>query len=240
MKRSFFRLAAVLALAASFLGLGGCAATSMALQHKDLSVDSTLMSDMVLPMTSAKTVAVAVRNSTTTPLNTSLMAQEISARLQEKGYTVVAPEAAHFQVTLSIYRSSLDKDFAANHGNGSGGALAGAIVGGSGGNGQGALVGALVGGIADTIAGSLVKDVNVQLTSEILVSVRQAAKVQTEQTATVSNGSSAATIQKIASASDFVTYRSVIVTGADQVNMKIADAIPKIQSSLVQVVSGIF
>ena len=223
---------------AGLASLGGCAATSMALAHKDLDVQSYTDGVLILPQSANKTYSLAVRNSTRVPLDEAAIKAGIEQRMATKGYTEVDPDKAHYLVQLVTYTASTDAA-AAGVGN-NGGILAGAAAGGINGNGQAALIGGLVGGVADTVAGGLVKDVTVTVDSEIQIGVRQAQAVQTAQNATLQQGDSTVETQKVASVSDVVDYRVKVITTADQTNLKLTDAIPQMNRGLIRNVVGLF
>lgn len=223
---------------AGLVSLGGCAATSMALAHKDLDVQSYTDGVLILPESADKTYSLSVRNSTRVPLDEAAIQAGIERKMQAKGYTEVAPEKAHYLIQLVTYTASTDAA-AAGVGN-NGGILAGAAAGGINGNGQAALIGGLVGGVADTVAGGLVKDVTVTVDSEIQVGVRQPRAVQTAQKATLQQGDSTVETQQVASVGDIVDYRVKVITTADQTNLKLADAIPQMNRGLIRNVAGLF
>jgi hypothetical protein len=235
--RAAARLALLGVLGAGALALGGCAATQLALAHKDLDVQSYTDGVLLLPMSSDKTYALSVRNSTIMPLDEAKIEAGIEQGMRAKGYTEVAPEKAHFVVQLFTYSATTD---AAAAGTSNRAALAGAAAGGINGNAQAALIGALLSGVGDAVAGGLVKDVTVDMNSEIQVGVRQAHAVQTAQNATLQQGSSTVETQHTSSVSDLINYRVRVITSVDQVNLHLRDAIPQMQSGLVRNVVGLF
>lgn len=237
MKR-FTRIILLAVTAAAFLGLGGCAATSVALQHKDLVVQSDMSKTIFLPMTSDKTFAIEVRNSSATSLDTQRLQNEIANGLISKGYQMVSPEQAHYQVQLNIVRMTTTAQAAGANG---GGFAAGALAGGNNGNMQGALIGGLIGGIADTVVGSLVKNVTATMVAELQIAAKQSGAVATTTTRVAdSQGTSGSESQSVSGISHRIDYRTRIDLWANQVNLKVQDAVPQLQYHLVRNVVGLF
>lgn len=224
--------------AAGLLSLGGCAATSMALAHKNLDVQSYTDGVLILPDSTDRTYALSVRNATKIPLNDALIKTEIEQRMQSKGYTETTPDKAQYVISLVTYTAEVDSA-AAGIGN-NGGILAGAAAGGVNGNVQAALIGGLVGGIGDTVAGGLVKDVTLTMRSVIQVGVRQAAAVKSETNSTLQQGDSTVQTQQAASVGDRMNYRVKVITTADQTNLKLVDAVPQMENGLARNVAGLF
>ncbi len=236
MKR-FTRIILLAVTAAAFLGLGGCAATSVALQHKDLVVQSDMSKTIFLPMTSDKTFAIEVRNSSATSLDTQRLQNEIANGLISKGYQMVSPEQAHYQVQLNIVRMTTTAQAAGANG---GGFAAGALAGGNNGNMQGALIGGLIGGIADTVVGSLVKNVTATMVAELQIAAKQSGAVATTTRVADSQGTSGSESQSVSGISHRIDYRTRIDLWANQVNLKVQDAVPQLQYHLVRNVVGLF
>lgn len=236
MKR-YVQFAVLLAGLTGLLSLGGCAATSVALQHKDLTVQSAVSKTIFLPMSSDKTFAIAVRNSSTNSVGSAILRDSIIKGLEDKGYTLVQPEQAHYQIQLNIVSAN---EVAQAAGGGVGGALLGASAGGFNGNGQGALIGGVIGGVADMVAGALVKNVTIAMTSELQIAVRQPHAVSTSETAKAQQGTGAVQTQVTAGQSDFVDYQTTIRSWMNQVNLKFPDALPQLRAALVRNVVGLF
>ncbi|MDA8115621.1 MAG: complement resistance protein TraT, partial [Acidithiobacillus sp.] len=131
--------------------MSGCAATQVALEHKDLSVQTKMSNTIFLnPVPpSEQTVYVQFKNTSDKTLNVAALEQEIDANLTNQGYRIVPYNQAHYMLQINILSVGKMSEAAANRSltNGFGGAAfgaaAGAVIGQSW---QGAGAGALVGG----------------------------------------------------------------------------------------------
>ena len=169
---------AIPALSVLSLVLAGCAATQVALEHKDLNVQSEMSATVFLDVESPveKTVFVDVRNTSDKDFD---VAPLIKARLEQKGYAIVASaQQASYVVQANVLQvgmanpSALHDSLYAGWGGPLAGGVAGALVGGNrtsnsfAGAMNGAGIGGLLGGAGELIAGSLVKDVTYSMITE--------------------------------------------------------------------------
>lgn len=228
------RTLSVVAVGVSALVLGGCAATQVALENKDLQVQSAVSQTIFLPMTTEKTYALAVRSTTSQDVGVSAIEADIGRELAAKGYSVAPPDKAHFLIQLNIVRAVGNDTSAGSNG---GGMMAGAaLAGANGGSGRGVLAGALIGGIADAIAGATTKKVIVSLSSELQIGVRGAGGK--DKAAEGANAS--ATRIRDGSDADVTYYQTSIDSWVKQVNLDFATAIPDLRTALVRNVAGFF
>ena len=233
----------------AIFGLQGCAATQIALEKRDLKVE-TLMSQTVfldvenLP---ARSVFINLRNTSGKDFE---LASKISDRLREKGYEVTAnPREAGYLLQINVLqvgeadpialRASVFKGYEGTLGMVTAGAGAGAMTGGSTKNkSQNALIGGLGAGAMDVIAGSLVKDVtfsvltDVQVTERVagLPGARPAPPVQTKD-----NG-----ISSSSAGPPPTRHQTRIASMANQVNLKFNEALQRLQDGLADSICGIF
>lgn len=228
--------------------LTGCAATQTALEHGSLQV-STKQSETVFldPISeSHKTVYISVKNTSDEEVTIS---PQLKTALATHGYKVVNnPHSAHYLLQANILKigkmSSSSSQSALGGGYGS--AIAGAVVGTAAGSfthsTAGMIAGGLSGGVIGLAADSLVKDVNYTMITDIQISekVARGVKVKEQFQSQVNNGSSSMTSQTSSRESQYRRYRTRVVSNADKMNLKFADARPALEQGLVKVISGIF
>jgi hypothetical protein len=233
--------------------LSGCAATQIALEKKDLDVQ-TQMSDTIFldadeMASNDKTVFVSIKNTSDKDVDIDAPIRET---LTSKGYQIV-PSAANASYVLqanilyagmtnpSALRSALD--------NGYGGALAGmaggAVIGAAAKNtwrgaGYGGLIGGLVGGTVEMVSGALVKDVYYTIVTDVLLSARTEEEVSQQSESKLKQGKNAVVTQTSTSATSRKKYQTRILSTANKVNLKFEDALPPIKGGLVRSISGIF
>lgn len=234
--------------------LSGCAATQVAIQKRDLDVQTkmsaTIFLDPVAP--EQKTVFVQVRNTSDKPdLD---MAPEIIAAVQAKGYRVVVdPKQAKFYLQANVLQvgktdpSAIQSQLGGGYGAGMGGAVTGLAVAGMTGGHNGpsnrtALAGALLGGVADVVAGSMVKDVYFSIVTDVQIKER----LENGKTAVLSSnhsnkqGTSGSEVVTYSDAVDMKTYQTRIVSTANKVNLEFTEAAPALRSGLTRALSGLF
>lgn len=238
----------VLLLLASMLLLSGCAATQVALEKKDLKVQ-TLMSDTLfldIENQVSRSVYVDIRNTTDKDFD---LAERIKSKLQAKGYALASnPKDAGYILQVNVLqvgqadpaalRTSVFGGYGSTLGAGLAGATAGALIAGNAG--AGAAVGGALFGIGDMVAGSLVKDVTYSVMTDIMISEKTASKVKEQQTARLAKGKGTKLSQSIEKESNRQRYQTRIASSANQVNLKFEEALPHLQEGLAKSISGIF
>ncbi len=233
--------------------LSGCAATQVALEKKDLAVD-TRMSDTIFldadeMAQNDKTIFVNIKNTSGQDLDIESLVKQ---SLIDKGYKIL-PSAAQASYVLQaniLYIGATDisaarSALAAGYGGAFTGALAGGMIGGAARNtwkgaGYGAAIGGLIGGAAETIAGALVKDVTYTIITDVMVSAKTAERVEQKTESTLKQAASSSAVQTSAASSSRKKYQTRIVSTANKVNLKLAEALPPLTSGLVKSVSGLF
>jgi hypothetical protein len=224
------RFAPVLLLCLALLA-GGCAATQVAIEKKDLKVE-TLMSETVfldLEKQVDHSVFVDVRNTSDKDLNLRSM---IMSKLQDKGYTLAEkPADAGYILQINVLQigqadpAALRTSVYGGYGGVLAGGVTGALIGGAAGGGTGALygagIGAVVGGAADMVAGSLVKDVTYSMITDVLISEKEKP----------AKGKPKTPAEK---------YKTRVASSANKVNLKLEEALPPLQDGLARSIAGIF
>ncbi len=234
-----FSLAAVSAVA-----LSGCAATQVALEHKNLDVQTKMSNTIFLnPVSpSEQTVYVQFKNTSDKTLDVAALQQEINASLTNQGYRIVPYNQAHYMLQVNVLSVGKMSPSAAQQSltNGYGGAAFGALAGGAiGQSWQGAGAGALVGGAIGLVADSLVKDVTYAMITDVQLAERSKQAVSQQTNSNLQQGTSTTTSQQISGTSHWLYYRTRIVSTANKVNLDFKEALPPLQGQLVHSLSGI-
>ncbi|CDZ79397.1 Lipoprotein YlpA precursor [Legionella massiliensis] len=227
--------------------LTSCAATQTALEHSALQV-STKQSETIFlePVSKAqKTVYVSIKNTSDEDIN---IAPQLKAALSSQGYKIVNnPKSAHYLLQANVLKVGKMSVAASQSalGGGYGSALAGTIAGAAAGSltqsSTGMIAGGLAGGVLGLAADSLVKAVNYTMITDVQISERVGKGAVHEQfNANLQNGSASGTSQIASKRSDYQRYRTRVVSNADKVNLKFADARPALEQGLVKVISGVF
>jgi hypothetical protein len=228
--------------------LTGCAATQTALEHGSLQV-STKQSETVFldPVPQAqKTVYVAVKNTSDEELD---ITPQLKTALSSHGYKIVNnPNSAHYLLQANVLKVGKMSVAASQSalGGGYGSAIAGAVAGTAAGSltnsGTGMIAGGLAGGAIGLVSDSLIKAVNYTMITDIQISERvdKGVKVNERFQSRLKNGNSTVTSQTLSHDSQFQRYRTRVVSNADKVNLKFADARASLEQGLVKVISGIF
>jgi Enterobacterial TraT complement resistance protein. len=246
----------VLVLCMLCLFMNGCAAMQLAIEKKDLKVD-TIMSDTIfldIEDQPSRSVYVDVRNTTDQNIN---IQNRIENMLVNRGYTIskdVKSAGYLLQVNVlhvgmtnpSAYQKAVQDGpfgYPAYGGMVAGGAVGagvGALARGSSGALVGLGVGAAVGGLADLVANALVKDVTYSMVTDVLISEKTTGKVTESQSANIARGKSTTTNQTVDKKSNRARYSTRIGTAANQVNLKFEEAQPVIEENLARSIAGIF
>src|SRR5262249_41250203 len=115
-------------------------------------------------------------------------------------------------------------------GSGYGSAIAGAVAGTAVGSltqhASGMIAGGLAGGVIGLAADSLVKDINYTMITDVQISERvgKGVTVNEKLKSHLKNGSATHLVQTSSKESPYQRYRTRIVSNADKVNLKFADA----------------
>ncbi|MDD3759885.1 MAG: complement resistance protein TraT [Acidithiobacillus sp.] len=244
LQKSSFRILGYSLLAGTVIALSGCAATQVALEHKNLDVQTKMSNTIFLnPVPpSEQTVYVQFKNTSDKNLNVAALEQEIDANLTNQGYRIVPYNQAHYMLQINVLsvgkmsEAAAQKSLAAGYGGAAFGAIAGGAIGQSW---TGAGAGALAGSAISLVADSLVKDVTYAMITDVQVAERSKEAVQQQTNANLQQGTSTTTTQQVSGEGHWIYYRTRIVSTANRVNLDFKDALPVLQGQLVHSLSGI-
>lgn len=248
MKFDFFkRLAGLVVVLVLTLGMWGCAATQVALEKKDLDVQTkmseTIFLDPVGP--DKKTVFIDVKNTSDKEI---AILQDLAAAITGKGYRVVQdPNHAHYMLQANILSvaktdpSALQSVMAAGYGGAVFGGMVGAGVGAAATRSWGgAAAGGIIGGLAETVAGALVKDVMFAMVTDVQISERSVAPVSQVMRSDLTQGTQTTIQQDVAETVNWKRFRTRVGTSANKVNLKFEEALPEVQKGLCKCIGGLF
>ncbi|OGQ54726.1 MAG: hypothetical protein A3J24_10600 [Deltaproteobacteria bacterium RIFCSPLOWO2_02_FULL_53_8] len=250
----FTRKLKKLLIFAVLLFCSGCAAMQVALENKDLKVE-TQMSDTIffdLEEQRERTIFVDIRNTSDKEID---MRALVADRLQSKGYKMVDnPKGAGYILQGNIlYVDKTDKSAArAALGGGYGGSLTGAVsgatIGSYGKTGLSAItgfvsgfgIGSVVGGVGETVSGALVKDVTYMIVTDMMISIRTTDVVEQVEQSDLKQGKGAKIQQTIKGSTNSKKYQARVVSTANQVNLNLEEALPALTEDLARSIAGMF
>lgn len=256
-----------MALLATAYLLGGCAAAQIALEHKDLDVQTQASSSVFLAPAAPdkKTIWIDVRSTADRDLNLSAL----PAMVQTRGYRLVQdPNEANYwlqvnvlyigNASLSAIRDSIYAGWGGAVAGGALGGLAGVAAQSPTGTAIGAIGGTLLGGAAELVAGSLVKAVTWSVITDVQVSERSSAGVVQPQPSApaqttiattqpaapqIVGGAATATTTTQSAPPDppgWKVHRTRVASMATKVNLTYEEAAPTITERLLRTLAGIF
>jgi len=227
----------------------GCAATQIALEHKDLKVQTQMSETIFLEPASPdkKTIWIDVKNTSDKNLDLPGLPGLIAAR----GYKVVAdPDKANYRLQVNILSvgmadpSALRDSLYAGWGGAVAGDAAGSAIGLASGSGTGVaaggLIGGVVGGTAELVAGSMVKNVTYAIITDVQISEYSEKPVAEQQTAQLRQGTQTTLQQQVQDTSHWKRYRTRIGSSANKVNLSFEEAQPVIVDGLQRSLAGLF
>jgi hypothetical protein len=235
-------------LVGSVVVLTSCAATQTALEHGTLQVSTKQSETIFLDPVSKdkKTVFISVKNTSDEDVN---ITPQLKTALLSHGYRIMNdPTSAHYLLQanfLKVGKMSIAASQSAL-GGGYGSALTGAVAGTALGSftnsGTGMIAGGLAGGVIGLAADSLIKDVNYTMITDVQISERVGSGVRVSEQfqSHLKNGNSTMVSQASSKDSRYQRYRTRVVSNADKVNLKFAEARPLLEQGLVKVISEIF
>ena len=228
------------------VAMSGCAAIQTGIEHHSLETTTKMSNTIFLdPVAKAnQSIYVQFKNTSDQKMN---LKQGIIQDLQNNGWKVTQDLAkAHSMVQVSVLQAGKAKskgDVLSSLTNGFGGAVAGGLVGNAiGNNADSTVAGGVVGGLASFVANEMVKDVTYSLITDVQVSVRapKGAKVNQVQSANLQQGTSTNINQNYASKTNWLRYRTRIVSYADKVNLDWMKAEPKLAGDMSKEIANIF
>jgi hypothetical protein len=227
----------------------GCAATQIALEHKDLKVQTQMSESIFLEPVAPekKTLWIEVKNTSDKPLELSGLAGLIAAR----GYTIIPdPNKATYRLQVNILSvgmadpSALRDSIYAGWGGAVAGAAAGSAIGLASGSGTGIAAGGLIGGVvgggAELVAGSMVKNVTYAVITDVQISEYSEKPVAEQQTAQLKQGTQTTLRQEAQDTSHWKRYRTRIGSSANKVNLSFEEAQPALIDGLQRSLAGLF
>lgn len=210
-------------LGSSIALLASCAATQVALSHKNLDTQTKLSKTIFLdPVVHAQqSVFIVVKN--TSDQQSINVSHALTDAFRANGYKVMnSPTSAHYMLQANILsvgkmsKSASESALGQGFGSALAGGVAGSAMGGLSGSSTAMLAGGLVGGIGGLVADSLVKDVNYTMIVDLQISERAGSK------------------------GAYKRYKTRVVSNADRVNLSFANAKPSLEAGLVNTIVGIF
>ena len=231
------------ALASSAALLASCAATQTAIEHRNLETNTQLSKTIFLdPVANAqKTIFIAVKNTSKEAID---IAKPLANSLNAEGYRVVTdPNKAHYLLQANILKVGKMSMSASQAALGAATALPCSVRPFAfTGNGTATLAGGVAGGLLGLAADSLVKEVNYTMVTDLQISeqVGKGTRVREHTHSQLSNGTATQTFQTSSKASEYQRYRARIVSNADKVNLKFAEAKNALEQGLVKAIAGIF
>lgn len=233
-----FRL---LLMLAAFGLVSGCGAVHTSIKKSDLDVQ-TRMSDTVFlePVAPEKRlVFVSVRNTSDKDLD---LKPQVISRLERSGYQITHdPDRAQYMLLANVLKVGKD-DLRASDSYleaGASGAIIGSAASSSSDQGKGIVLGAVIGVVSD----ALVDDTLYTMVTDIEVRERpRAGEVVTRsESGSTTQGSSATVKQKVSPiTADWKTYRTRVVSTANQANLEFEQALPALENGLVRAIAGMF
>ncbi|EFN0530618.1 conjugal transfer complement resistance protein TraT (plasmid) [Escherichia coli] len=239
------KLMAMTAVLSSVLVLSGCGAMSTAIKKRNLEVKTQMSETIWLEPSSQKTVYLQIKN--TSDKDMSGLQAKVTKALQDKGYTVTsAPESAHYWIQANVLKA--DKmDLRTAQGflsQGYQGAAMGAALGAGitayNSNSAGATLGVgLAAGLVGMAADAMVEDINYTMVTDIQISEKTDASVQTDNVAALKQGTSGYKVQTSTQTGNQHKYQTRIVSSANKVNLKFEEAKPVLEDQLAKSVANI-
>jgi len=227
-----------------------CAAAQIALEKKDLKVETKMSDTIFLDIETQveRTIFVDIRNTSDKDIDIKSL---LVSRLQSKGYTVTAtPQEAFYILQGNVLYvgkadpSAIRESLYAGYGGALAGATAGAMIGGATGGykgvGYGAGIGGLLGGAAELISGSLVKDITYTVITDLMISEKSPEQVEQIIQSDLQKGKGTTLQQTSKTTVNRKRYQTRIASTANKVNLAIEEALGPIIEGLSKSVAGIF
>lgn len=223
--------------------LSGCAATTTAISHRNLDVQ-TKMSDTIFLEPVAKnqrTVYVAVKNTSDKP--SFEIESQVKQAIAAKGYTVTDdPSKAHYMLQANVLKiekmtpKQANQFLSAGYGAALGAGTAALLTHDS----SSTLAGGLLGGVMSTVADAMVKDVTFGVVTDVQLSERTTTNITQTSNSQLKQGSSTVTRQKMSEQTHWKKYRTRVLSTADKVNLDFKEAEPVLEKGLATSLAGLF
>jgi hypothetical protein len=238
-------IAVILVVALSLAGLSGCAHTVKAIEHAKLQTNVKMKDSIFITPGLGKTVFVKVTNTSSVD-DGGVIDSTVRQLLADKGYEIVAnPDGAAYIIQANVLHFDKAKQGMTPDGmlvGGTGGALAGAVLGGQGWKGPaaGALIGAAVGSLAGAAVGSLVHIDTFIGAIDLNIGERGKTAGTGVLTTAVKQGATAVTKTETPVQTDMKTYQTRMVVWAQQTNMNVSEASREIATEAARQIAALF
>ena len=240
-RSNMLRTSKMLLITISAFTLVACSAVNTSIKKSDLDVQTKASESIFLePVSPAKRIVfVSVRNTSDKDLN---IKSRIVNRLSNSGYRITDdPDEAYFMLQANVLKVGKDdlKSSDSYLEAGFSGAVLGSAVSSSSDTGKGVVLGALVGLVAD----SLVDDTLYTMVTDLQVRERPRVNetVTQQQSEESTQGSSTSVLQNTDVIEvDWKTYRTRVVSTANQANLDFEEALPALENGLVRSIAGLF
>lgn len=228
------------------IGISSCTTFGTYAAHKDLVVESKMSDSIFLPPIKADKKIVYVQVKNTIDNQTNELEPKIKDDLKSSGWKIAEdPDAAFYMLQVNVKQAGLAKDrntamstitdgFTSIAGGGVVGTATGMITD----NYKTGSEVALAVGAGDFVASQAVKDVTFSIVTEVQLGQKVDGNVNQVTQADLANGSST-TAQLYTDSSNWKYTQVRVGAVADQINLTLEKAMPKIQTSLAKEISGI-
>lgn len=233
------------AVMGSVLVLSGCGAMGTAIKKRNLDVKTQMSETIWLEPSNNRTVYLQIKN--TSDKDMSGLQAKISSAVTAKGYQVVTnPDTAGYWIQANVLKA--DKmDLRESQGwlsQGYEGAATAAALGAGitayNSNSAGVTLGVgLAAGLVGMAADAMVEDINYTMITDVQISERTTAKVQTDNVAVLRQGTSGAKVQTSSETGNQHKYQTRVVSNANKVNLKFPEAQPVLEDQLAKSISNI-
>jgi len=238
-------IALFLIVALSLAGLSGCAHTMRAIEHAKLQTNVKMKDSIFITPGLGKKVFVKITNTSSVD-DGGAIDSALRQLLADKGYEIVhSPEGAAYVIQANVLHFDKAKQGMTPDGmlvGGTGGALAGAVIGGRGWKGPaaGALIGTAVGSLAGAAVGAMIHIDTFIGAIDLNIGERSQTVGNGVLTTEVKQGATAVTKTETPVESTVKTYQTRIVVWAKQTNMKVHEASREIATEAARQIAALF
>lgn len=238
---TYIKFVKFIVIAASSLTLFACSALHTSLEKGDLDVQTKASESIFLEPVSPdkRIIFLSVRNTSDKDLQ---IKSRIMERLGNSGYHITDdPDSAYFMLQANVLKVGKDNLESADSyiDAGFSGAVLGNAVSSRGDSGKGIVLGAIVGIVAD----AMVDDTLFTMVTDLQVRERPRSNevVTQQQSASTTQGSGTSVTQTSGNTSiEWKTYRTRIVSTANQANLEFEEALPALENGLIRSIAGLF
>lgn len=227
------------------ISLTGCGGIATAVSHKDLKVQTKMSNTIFLPPISEKNQIVYVQIRNTTAKDSMDIGPDIIHDLRMNGWIVTRDiDKAKVLLQVNVLHvgltnpDSLNKDFSQNLAAAGAGAAIGAVAFRSPGA---AVAGGVIVGLGSIIVDSSVHNVTYSILTDVQISVRapKGVKIKQKVRSNLQQGSQTRISQSYREDTNWMRYRTKVVSYANQVNLKFEKAAPVLRKELSSAIANI-